>query len=518
MRSRRLGWLAAGLLAASACGSSHASQGSSTSTGGGSAGSGGGATGGATTSSSAGGAGGAAASSSSSGSGGSADAGGPAPGPTGIRITTGDQTSLLAPQPSPLAFGTTSNGDPEVDVDPTQTFQTVDGFGFTLSGGSASVLAGMPPAAEAALLQELYGNGPGDIGISFIRLSIGASDMSASTFTYDDVAAGQTDPTLASFSLAPEEAALLPVLRAILAIQPSIAILATPWSPPAWMKSNGSFVGGSLLTQYYDAYARYFVAYVTAMKAAGIPIYAVTPQNEPLNAGNDPSMTMADTEEATFVGQNLGPAFQAAHLATKIIVYDHNCDQPGYPIAVLGDATAYPFIAGSAFHLYAGDISALTTVHDAYPARDVYFTEQYTASTGTFPGDLDWHLKNVVIGSMQNWSRTALEWVLATDPSYGPHTSGGCTTCQGAVTIGSSVTRNVGYYIVAHASKFVPPGSVRIASTPTGSLNSAAFTTPAGQTVLIVENDGGDASFNVRVNGTWAPASLVGGAVATYVW
>lgn len=119
---------------------------------------------------------------------------------------------------------------------------------------------------------------------------------------------------------------------------------------------------------------------------------------------------------------------------------------------------------------------------------------------------------------MQNWSRTALEWVLATDPSYGPHTSGGCTTCQGAVTIGSSVTRNVGYYIVAHASKFVPPGSVRIASTPTGSLNSAAFTTPAGQTVLIVENDGGDASFNVRVNGTWAPASLVGGAVATYVW
>jgi glucosylceramidase len=425
---------------------------------------------------------------------------------------------LLAQQPSPLAFGTTSNNNPYLDVDPTQTFQTVDGFGFTLSGGSASVIAGLAPAAEAALLQELYGNGPNDIGISFIRLSIGASDMSASTFTYDDLAQGQTDPNLASFSIAPEETALIPVLKAILAIQPSIEILATPWSPPVWMKSNGSFVGGSLLTQYYDAYARYFVAYVKAMKAAGIPIYAVTPQNEPLNPGNDPSMTMADTEEATFVGQNLGPAFQAAGLATKIIVYDHNCDQPDYPITVLGDSTAYPFIDGSAFHLYAGDISALTTVHDAYPAKDVYFTEQYTATTGSFSGDLDWHVKNVIIGSMQNWGRTALEWVLATDPSYGPHTPGGCTTCKGAVTIGSSVTRNVGYYIVAHASKFVPPGSVRIASTPTGSLNSAAFTTPAGQTVLIVENDGGDASFNVRVNGTWAPASLVGGAVATYVW
>ncbi len=284
------------------------------------------------------------------------------------------------------------------------------------------------------------------------------------------------------------------------------------------MTSNGSLSGGTLQSQYYDVYAQYFVKYVKAMKAAGIPIYAVTPQNEPLNANNNPAMTLADTDEAAFVGQHLGPAFQAAGLATKIIVYDHNCDQPGYPIAVLGDSTANPFIDGSAFHLYAGDISALTTVHDAYPSKNVYFTEQYTATTGSFGGDLDWHLKNVILGTMNNWGRAALEWVLATDASFGPHTQGGCSTCLGGITVGSSVTRNQGYYIVAHASKFVPPGSVRIASTPPGSLNSAAFTTPAGQTVLIVENDGGDASFDIRVNGTWAPASLVGGAVATYVW
>ena len=149
---------------------------------------------------------------------------------------------MLAQQPSPLAFGTTSNGNPYLDLDPTQTFQTVDAFGFALTGGGASVIASLAPAAEAALLQELYGNGPTDIGISFIRLSIGASDMSASTFTYDDVAQGQTDPNLASFSIAPEETALIPVLKAVLAIQPSIEILAsgvrwphTSGSPDHWM-------------------------------------------------------------------------------------------------------------------------------------------------------------------------------------------------------------------------------------------------------------------------------------------
>jgi glucosylceramidase len=447
-----------------------------------------------------------------------AEAGRQGPGPTGAWITTGDRSSLLERAPAPLSFGTTASTSAFVDVDPTQTFQSIEGFGFTLTGGSASVIAGLGQAAEEALLQELYGDGPNDIGLSVIRLSIGASDMSASDFTYDDVAAGQTDAALAHFSIAPEEAALVPVLKAILAIQPGIKILATPWSAPAWMKDSASFTGGSLLSQYYDVYAQYFVRYVAAMQARGVPIDAVTPQNEPLNANNDPSMTMSSAEEAKFIGQNLGPAFRAANLPTKIIAYDHNCDMPSYPIAVLGDSTANPFIDGSAFHLYAGDITALTMVHDAYPTKNVYFTEQFTASTGTFAGDLDWHEKNVVIGSMRNWGRTALEWALATDATYGPHTKGGCATCEGAVTIAPSVTRNVGYYVIAHASKFVPPGSVQIASTQTGNLNSAAFRTPAGQTVLVIENDGGDATFNIRVSGLWAAAALVGGAVATYVW
>ncbi len=175
---------------------------------------------------------------------------------------------------------------------------------------------------------------------------------------------------------------------------------------------------------------------------------------------------------------------------------------------------------GSAFHLYAGDISALTTVHNAYPAKNIYFTEQYTASNSNFGNDLKWHVKNVIIGSMRNWSRNALEWNLASDPVYSMHTPGGCTTCKGALTINANtVTRNVGYYIIAHASKFVPVGSVRVSSNIVGNLNNVAFKTPDGKKVLIVENDAHSAqTFNIAFNGKWITTSLAAGAVGTYIW
>ncbi len=228
---------------------------------------------------------------------------------------------------------------------------------------------------------------------------------------------------------------------------------------------------------------------------------------------------MTAAQQADFIKNNLGPAFQAAAIDTKIIIYDHNCDRPDYPLAVLNDAAARPFINGSAFHLYAGDISALSQVHVAHPDKHVYFTEQYTGSTGDFGGDLKWHLRNVIIGATRNWSRNALEWNLANDPSFGPHTQGGCTTCKGALTIGATITRNVAYYIIAHASKFVPAGSVRIASNIAGSLQNVAFKTPGGKKVLIVENDGNNSTtFNFRFKGKWVTTSLAAGAVGTYVW
>jgi len=437
-------------------------------------------------------------------------------------LTKSDKSVLLQKQSAVLSFGTVANTNTNIEADTTVQYQVVDGFGYTLTGGSAQVINSMSAADRSNLLQELFGNTANDIGISYLRISIGASDLNATVFSYDDMPAGQTDPTLANFSLANDKESgtgLIPLLKQIIAINPSIKIIATAWSPPVWMKDNGSSKGGGLQTMYYSAYAQYFVKYIQQMKAEGIIITAITPQNEPLNPANNPSLQMVATQERDFIKNNLGPAFQAAGITTKIVAYDHNCDHPDYPITILSDAAAAAFVDGSAFHLYAGDIAALGQLHDAYKDKNVYFTEQYTASSGDFGGDLKWHLKNVIIGSMRNWSRNALEWNLANNETYGPYTPGGCNTCKGALTIGTGVTRNVAYYIVAHASKFVPAGSVRIGSNLTTTLQNVAFKRPDGKKVLIVENDGATAAtFNIKFNGKWAVTTLDGGAVGTYTW
>lgn len=436
-------------------------------------------------------------------------------------LTKGDQSVLLKKQSTILGFGTVYNMYQNIEVDDTQAFQTVDGFGYTLTGGSAEVINQLTAAKKQELLQELFGSSENSISVSYIRLSIAASDLNSAPFSYDDMPTGQTDVNLASFSLAPDMTNLIPVLKSILAINPNIKIMATPWSPPVWMKDNNSFIGGSLQPQYYGVYAQYFVKYIQKMKAEGITIDAICPQNEPLHPGNNPSLLMTAAQQAEFIKNSLGPAFQTAGINTKIIIYDHNCDRPDYPIAVLSDPAANAFIDGSAFHLYGGDISALSTVHNTFPTKNVYFTEQWTSSDGNFGGDLRWHSKNVVIGSMRNWSKVALEWNLANNSSFGPHTTGGCSQCKGAITINSadSFVRNVAYYIIAHASKFVPFGSTRIASNIQGNLSNVAFKTPTGKIVLIVVNDGNTAEqFNIKYNGRWITTSLESGAVGTYVW
>jgi len=434
-------------------------------------------------------------------------------------LTKSDQSVLLQEQSTVLSFGTVNNSNSFIDVDSTQTFQTIDGFGYSLTGGSAYVINRLSATDKSNLLKELFGNDSNSIGVSYLRISIGASDLNASVFSYDDMPPGQTDINLDHFSLDPDRADVIPLLKEILQINPAIKILGSPWSPPAWMKDNDSSKGGSLQSQYYDIYARYFVKYIQQMKAEGITIDAITPQNEPLNPDNNPSTLMLATQQANFIKNNLGPAFQSAGIVTKIIAYDHNCDHPDYPLTVLNDAAARNFVDGSAFHLYNGDISALSQVHNAYPDKNLYFTEQWTGANDSFEGDLKWHVKNVIIGSMRNWSRTSLEWNLASDPSYNPHTPGGCTECKGALTMGTTITRNVGYYIIAHATKFVPAGSVRIGSNITGSIYNVAFKTPTGKKVLIVENDGSSASsFNIRFNNKWVTTTLPAGGVGTYIW
>jgi glucosylceramidase len=436
-----------------------------------------------------------------------------------IWLTKGDQSVLLQKQNTTQRFGTTANSFQTIAIDENQTYQTIDGFGYTLTGGSVEVINSLNATKKQELLQELFGNTATSIGISYLRISIGASDLNSTVFSYNDLPNGQVDTAQTNFSLAPDNAVIL-LLKEILLINPNIKIMAVPWSAPSWMKSNYTTVGSSLAAIYYNSYATYFVKYIQGMKANGITIDAVCPQNEPLNPNNNPSMTMSAEQQLSFI-KKLGLAFQNASITTKIVSYDHNCDVSSYPISILSDATAYPFVDGSAFHLYGGDISALSTVHDAFPNKRLYFTEQWTSSTSDFRNDLKWHVKNVVIGSMRNWSVNALEWNVANNPNFGPHTAGGCSQCKGAITINNSstYTRNVAYYNIAHASKFVPTGSVRIASNISGNLSNVAFKTPSGKKVLIVENDGNTTeTFNIKFNGKWIPTSLESGSVGTYIW
>jgi glucosylceramidase len=436
-------------------------------------------------------------------------------------LTQPDKSSLFKKQTTTLAFAATANSYANIEVDDSQTFQQIDGFGFCLTGGSATLLNSLTADNKDNVLKELFAADSTFIGISYLRISIGASDLSATAFTYDDMPAGQTDEPLDHFSIDAEKTDLIPILKKILAINPNIKILGSPWSPPKWMKSNNSFVGGSLKPEYYASYAQYFVKYIQAMKAEGITIDAITVQNEPLNPNNNPSLLMQSGEQANFVKTALGPAFQTAGINTKIIVWDHNADNPGYPLAILGDADAKKYIDGSAFHMYSGAITALSTVHNAYPDKNVYFTEQWVGGPGNFGGDLKWHVENLIIGATRNWSRNVLEWNLASDPTYNPHTSGGCNTCQGALTIssGSVSARNASYYIIAHASKFVRPGSVRITSGQTTNLLTTAFKTSDDKKVLIVLNKGtGSETFNIKFGGKIVTSSLASGAVGTYVW
>jgi glucosylceramidase len=434
-------------------------------------------------------------------------------------LTNGDQSALLQQQNTVLNFSTAQNSNPTIEVNEAEKFQTIDGFGYTLTGGSAGLINAMDNSAKDALLEEIFSTKKNGIGVSYLRISIGASDLSAETFTYNELPAGKTDINQDKFSIAKETADLLPILKKIVAINPKIKILGSPWTAPTWMKTNNSFKGGSLKPEYYNSYAKYLVKYIQAMKAQGIVIDAITIQNEPLHPGNVPSMYMEAADQAIFVKTALGPVFTAAGIKTKIIVYDHNADRPDYPISILNDAEAKKYVDGSAFHLYAGNISALSKVHEAHPDRKVYFTEQWVGGPGKFNEDLKWHVSTLIIGATRNWSRNVLEWNLAADPSYGPHTAGGCVTCLGAITVSPAVTRNVAYYIIGHASKFVAPGSVRIASNITANLQNVAFKTPEGRKVVIVVNGNNSTQeFNISYNGKLISTSLAGGSVGTYIW
>lgn len=434
-------------------------------------------------------------------------------------ITTPDAYKKFEPDQT-LFIDYDPNLEKVVDINPLEKFQKMEGFGYTLTGGSAQLLWQMSASKRKEILKELFSKEEESIGVSYLRISLGASDLDEKVFSYNDIPPGTEDLALDRFTIEEDRNDLIPVLKEILKMNPGIPIMASPWSAPSWMKTNNSSKGGSLKRECFDVYSDYFVKYIQAMEAEGIRIDAVTVQNEPLHEGNNPSMSMTWKEQMVFIRDYLGPKFRLAGISTKIILYDHNADHIEYPINIMSDSIARQYVDGTAFHLYGGGIDDIKKVHDAFPDRGLYFTEQWIGAPGNYGIDVKWHIKNIFIGASRNWCKTILEWNLAADPNQDPHTKGGCNNCLGALTInGDEITRNPAYYIVAHTSKYVVPGSFRIASNEFERLPNVAYLTPDKKIVLLITNDSEtDFEFNVHQGETKFSTSLAAGAIATFVW
>jgi len=436
--------------------------------------------------------------------------------------TRADQSRLLARQ-SDLSATTVAASGTVITLDPTVTYQSFDGAGAALTDASSYLIQYKMSATQRdALMKDLFS--PSGLNFSFTRLTIGASDFSQTHYSYDDIGAGQTDPGLTHFSIAPAKADVIPTVKAAMALNPKLKIMATPWSAPGWMKATDSLIQGSLKPAAYPYFADYLVTYLQAMKTEGVPIFAITLQNEPgFEPADYPGMRVDPSDRAVFIGQFLGPKLKASGLGVKLLDYDHNWDKPESPLTVLADATANPYVDGVAWHCYNGDVSAQGQVHNAYPSKDTYFTECSGGQWAPdFAGTFGWMMKSLVIGSANNWGKGVLMWNLALDENYGPHL-GGCGNCRGVVTINSAtgeVTKNVEYYVLGHISKFVHQGALRINSTTQTGLATVAFkNSDDGSVVTIVYNDAATTqTFALKKGNYSATYSLPAGAAATFVW
>lgn len=440
-----------------------------------------------------------------------------------VWVTTGDKSQLLRQQTDVVFEPGTGSGGTLITVSPTTTFQTISGFGAALTDSSAWLMENRMSAAQRdKLLRQLFSPEAG-IGVNYLRLPMGASDFTASGFySYNDNPPGGSDPTQANFSVAHDEQYIIPQLLQARDLNPDLKIMASPWSAPAWMKTNNSMTGGSLRTNYEASYALYLAKFIQAYETAGLPIDALTLQNEPLHTSNYPTMAMSATQQTNLIKNHVGPLFAAEGIDTKIVAYDHNWDNTAYPLQVLGDPDANQYVAGTAFHAYAGNVSAQTTVRNAHPDKDIYFTEITGGDWATNFGDnLVWNFQNIFIGATRNWAKTALLWNIALDQNNGPH-QGGCSDCRGVVTINSNTgnaTFNEEFYSLGQMTKAVQSGAVRINSTANSTFNTVAFTNPDGSTALVALNPNSAAStIRVYYAGEHFSYQIPGKSVATFLW
>lgn len=422
-----------------------------------------------------------------------------------------------------LHFGSSRASATTVSVGDSQ-FQQIDGFGASLTDSSAWLLAKKLTAPRRRQLLEMLFDSRKGIGLSVLRQPMGSSDFALEDYSYDDLPTGESDSDLKRMSVDHDRGYIIPMLREILAVNPEIKVIASPWSPPGWMKTSHSMIGGTLLASSYAPLAAYFVQFVKLYEAAGVPIFAVTPQNEPLNIPGDyPGMGMKAEEQTRFVCENLGPAFRAANLKTKILIFDHNWNSIAFPDTVLKDSCAAQFVVGTATHCYGGDPAAQTGLHDRFPDKGIWLTE---CSGGDWQkGDLLVEQANLIIQTTRNWGKSVVLWNLVLNQLHGPHL-GGCQDCRGVVTIDDSTSPaafvpTVDLTALAHVSKFVRSGAYRIDSSTEGEsgIEHVAFRNADGSIVLLVLNSGmAPVQFNVAWKGEFAAYTLDSRAVATFSW
>ncbi|AIQ54107.1 glycoside hydrolase family 30 protein [Paenibacillus sp. FSL R7-0331] len=456
-------------------------------------------------------------------------------------VTTGDQSSLLAPQ-EPLFFRDSADTDDEaaqpaaglpiITVNPDQEYQTMDGFGASVTGSSAFLInKRMSGDQRDVLMKDLFS--PEGIRLSFVRHSVGASDFSVdadgnpASYTYDDTESGE-DYGLEQFSIA-KDGDVTGLLQRILDVNSSIKVMGTPWTAPPWMKFGEQIHNGWYLNyaepRVYAAYAQYLARYIKEYEKLGIPIYALTIQNEPeFTTADYPSMSMGAEEQALFIGDYLGPEFSKQGITSKIVAFDHNWDTAeSYTQTVLGDAKANAYTDGTAYHCYAGSPEVMSKIHEAHPEKEIHLTEcSGGAWSEDFGENLTWMMSKLIIGGPRNWAKTVLLWNLALDSDGGP-TNGGCTNCRGVVTVDgqgeSGYSRNVEYYALGHASRFVDPGAVRIDSPQAGGIENVAYRNPGGSLVLIALNPADEGrTFSVQWGESAFTFTLKARSAVTFKW
>ena len=448
-----------------------------------------------------------------------------------IWMTTDNQKTKLKQQPS-ISFSAGSSGStPTVFVDETEGYQSIEGFGASFTDSAAYLLNEKVPASQLnSVMTSLFDHTNG-IGVSFVRNPMGASDLARYDYSYDDMPAGQTDPNLTNFSIAHDLVDIVPLVKLAKQINPQLKIMANPWSPPGWMKTSDSMIGGFLLSSDYTPFSNYFVKYIQAYAAQGISIDYVSMQNEPLFLpSNYPGMCMpatvtdttcgtSPTDETTAI-QNTLSSLSSAGLTTKILIYDHNWDRPDYPKTVLSNSqiSGSSQIAGIAWHGYGGTPGAMSALHEAFPALGNYETEH---SGGTWVSDQVKADFEEITQVMRNWGKSYVKWSLALDQNHGPNT-GGCSTCNPLVTVSESsgaVSYGIDYYTLGQYSKFVLPGAVRVYSSNAPGFVSVAFKNPDGSKVLVVYNEGrSPQSFQTVWGSQSFTYSLSGLSGATFVW